>query len=527
MKRLVIAAARRARQEGGFTIVEVLVATIVLAIGLGAVIQMIAVATQATATNRIRQAETSLARELTEDARSLPYTQLNASAIAAALQPNVSGSSLSGATLQITRSVSSSSSTSTYTFNATFTACSLDDPADGYGNHNSPPNSGGSWCPDVAANGTQDPNPDDYKRVSVIVSPANGRTTPTVQQTILVYAKPTHGPAVMCLSVNTTCPGVSQSATTGTSLTFNVTTTTQAASIEWLVNGSLPPASQIGGGGADPYVPSATTSQFTWAYPLADGTYTISAIAFDANGNAGSRSSLQVTLNRHMVIPPATVHAGWNQQIQGVDIQWIPSVDQDVLYYRVYHQIGTGSPALVAGCTQVRGLTCTDLTASSPGTEPATCTGSTGAYQSFTTSNQYWVVGVDTDPSTGAARESTNLSAKIDANLCDHPPSAPSGLAVGSGNGQVALSWSLPSSPMDPDPGDGIQQWRIYRWPVGQTVSFPGSRLDLIGELDATGSQVTSYIDRSGDPGGVAQNYCVTAVDIDLNESACSNVMSG
>lgn len=526
-------ARRCARQEGGFTIIEVLAAVVVLAIGIGAVFQLLIAATHATATNRIRQAETSLARELTEDTRSLSYPQLTPSGIASALQATVPNSQVSGSSLIVQRPVGSTSSGASpnYSFTATFTACSLDDPADGYGSHSAPPISGGSWCGDVAASGTQDSNPDDYKRVSVTVAPTSGRTTPAVQQTILVYAKATHGPAVSCLSVDGTCPGANWSVTTSlSSLGFNATTTVPAASMEWLVNGSLPTSAQIGSPGVDPYTPPGSTSQFTWNFPTTvwngtaytvDGTYTVAALGFDANGNQGTRSSLQVTVNEHMAIPPSTVTAGWNQQIHGVDLQWTPSVDHDVQYYEVYNQSGQ-----VAGCTQVTGLTCTDLSAPSPGTEPATCTGSPNNYQSFTTANTYWIIGVDKDPS-GVARPSTFQSAHIDANLCDHPPSTPTGLTSSGGNGTVTLNWSLPSSPMDPDPGDAIMQWRIYRWPVGQNPSFPGSRLDLIGEKDSSGNDVTSYTDRSADPGGVAQDYCVTAVDSELNESGCSTIVPG
>jgi hypothetical protein len=38
---------------------------------------------------------------------------------------------------------------------------------------------------------------------------------------------------------------------------------------------------------------------------------------------------------------------------------------------------------------------------------------------------------------------------------------------------------------------------------------------------------VTSYTDSSPDPGGVTQNYCVTAVDTHLDESSCSGSVSG
>ncbi len=101
MKRLATVAARCARDSGGFAMIEVLAATVVLAAGLGATFLMLNAALHATSTDRIRQAETSVARELTEDTRSLAYTSLTPSGIASALQSVVSGSTASGSTLTV------------------------------------------------------------------------------------------------------------------------------------------------------------------------------------------------------------------------------------------------------------------------------------------------------------------------------------------------------------------------------------------------------------------------------------------
>jgi hypothetical protein len=157
-----------------------------------------------------------------------------------------------------------------------------------------------------------------------------------------------------------------------------------------------------------------------------------------------------------------------------------------------------------------------------PASEP-TCTSTN---QSYTTSNNYWVVGVDTDPSTGLPRESTYTSPADDANLCDHPPNAPTLLTSTVSGGAVTLNWTAPS-PADPDSWDSIQEWRIYRWPTSGSVAFPGSRYTLVGSVNGSGNPVTSYTDNSPDPGGVTQNYCVTGVDTHLDESACSNAASG
>ncbi len=220
-------------------------------------------------------------------------------------------------------------------------------------------------------------------------------------------------------------------------------------------------------------------------------------------------------MNRHAVTPPTSLSAGWNDQMHGADVQWVPSIDQDVLYYHVYHQYGPTAPILVASCS-VNATSCTDTSAltqseAPPATRPTCTSGS----QTYTTPNVYWVVGVDTDPVTGQTREGTP-SPKVDANLCDHAPNPPPSLQAVANNGQLQLSWNAPSA-ADPDSWDSIQAWRIYRWPSGSPMQDPGSRYQLLGT-----SSGTSYTDTSPDPGGVPQSYCVGAVDTHLNESPCS-----
>jgi hypothetical protein len=132
-------------------------------------------------------------------------------------------------------------------------------------------------------------------------------------------------------------------------------------------------------------------------------------------------------------------------------------------------------------------------------------------------------VGVDTNTTSGQARESTNQSTHVDANLCDHPPTAPTNLAGTLSGGQVTLTWTAPA---DPDSGDSVQFWRIYRW-TGTGPTYPGGRYDVIGTLDGSGHQITTYTDASADPGGVGQNYCVSAVDTHMSESPCSGAVTG
>jgi prepilin-type N-terminal cleavage/methylation domain-containing protein len=519
--------------ERGFTLIEVMVAAMVLVVGLLALLGMLDVASRTTHTNRVRQQATNVAREVVEDVRALAYSPQLATpnTIATALLPQLSGATQSGSTLTVRRG---SAPNASYTFNVTFTSCSLDDPSDGYGDHSSAPASGGSWCPDVASSGTSDSEPDDYKRVSVTVTPTNaGGVAPTypVQQTVLIYNKPVNGPAVSCLTTST-CPGQNPPPIqTASSVTFNVTTTSPAYEIQWLVNGN-PPGSQDPTGANGTYMPNGTTSSFTWTIPTAagntiDGIYSISAQALDPSGNAGTRSTLQVTVNEHPVIAPTTFNAGYDQQIGGVDIQWVPSADQDVLYYTVYHKIGI---VTTVACSQVQGTSCTDTSAATTAIAPIWPSGTTcqSPPQSSIATNTYWVIGWDRDPATNVPRPSSYQSLPVDADACDHAPNPPSNLTGLLSNGQLGLSWSAPS-PADPDSasnGDTITAWRIYRWSPSQgstpQVSL-GNRLALVGA--GNGSPfVTTATDASPDPGGAPQDYCVTAVDTHLNESQCSNV---
>jgi len=204
----------------------------------------------------------------------------------------------------------------------------------------------------------------------------------------------------------------------------------------------------------------------------------------------------------------------------------VPSADQDVLYYHVYHQYGNTTPVLVTTCGaggNATGTSCADAPEAAfappiPSARPNPCTGPS---QSYTTTDSYWVVGVDTDPTTGQPRESAAQSPNVDANLCDHQPNAPSTLSGALTSGQLTLTWNAPS-PAAPDGWESIKAWRIYRWPSSRGVQIPGDRYQLVGNSPA----VTSYTDGSPDPGGAQQRYCVTAVDTHLNESPCSPVLT-
>src|ERR1035437_6333364 len=77
---------RRLRADDGFTIVETLVATLVLSVGLATAFLMLNVSTHVSADVRAREGGVTLARQITEDGRSIPFSQLSNSTIVVQLQ---------------------------------------------------------------------------------------------------------------------------------------------------------------------------------------------------------------------------------------------------------------------------------------------------------------------------------------------------------------------------------------------------------------------------------------------------------
>lgn len=112
--------------EAGFTIVEVMVAVVLLVIGVLAMLVMVEGSLSSTSRTTAREQATNLARELVERSRQIPYTATTTAAAPAALagslpeNPAVSGSSF----VVQRRNVE---------YTVTVSACSIDDPADGAG----------------------------------------------------------------------------------------------------------------------------------------------------------------------------------------------------------------------------------------------------------------------------------------------------------------------------------------------------------------------------------------------------------
>jgi len=113
--------------EDGMTIIEVLVAMVVLVVGVLALLTLLSDSFRTTSQTTAREQGTNVARDVVERARQVSYASTTTSATTAAAI---------AATLPETPAVTGSAFTMTRrgtTYAVTITACSIDDPADGEG----------------------------------------------------------------------------------------------------------------------------------------------------------------------------------------------------------------------------------------------------------------------------------------------------------------------------------------------------------------------------------------------------------
>jgi type II secretory pathway pseudopilin PulG len=473
-----------ARREG-FTLVEVLVAMTVLIVGVLGALALIDRANATTVTTRSREAAVNVARELVEAARSVPYQNLTPASVEAEIQA-LPGLADDGAPAGWTIRRRG------FTFTVTATVCTFDDARDGGGNHDA-----GNFCADSTPAATQDRNPEDYRRVAVEVRWTERGGERRVRQALLMNNPGSAGaPAVRTLELSASAsrsPVNHVISAPGDTLDFNLTTSSKPTTLHWLLDG----ASQA---------PITTGANLDWSFkwPLGvadasgsvvDGSYVVSAEAFDAYGVAGPSRSLTVYLNRTGPDKVTGVAGGRTgdplmPQNQDVDLEWLPSAERDIIGYSVERTNALGLNRTEV-CAREDKTTCRDW---NPPVEDGL---------------RYYVFAWDLGHLDGQPRKGQYPSDALVVRLGNNPPFAPVGpTAALAADGSVKLTWSRPF-PEDIDPGDGISFYRIYR-----DGTAYGDRYAVWGDPDA----VAQFID--GKTGGTSHRYWVTAVDRNYAESA-------
>ena len=114
--------------EAGYTIIEVMIAMLVLIVGVFGTFVVIEGGLASTSRTTAREQGTNLARDLVERSRQVPYTSVTVTGAGAQLAgtlPATEVSGLSGSTFQVARR--------NVVYTVTVSTCTIDDPSDGAG----------------------------------------------------------------------------------------------------------------------------------------------------------------------------------------------------------------------------------------------------------------------------------------------------------------------------------------------------------------------------------------------------------
>ena len=452
---------QRLNQEHGFTIVEMMVAVVVLLVGALGTLAMLDGANKRARGAQDRQNATAVARQVLEAAKGVPYRDVTPGAIESTLREDDALAGIDGDPWRIERDNT--------TFTVQVDVCYLDEPSDGLGSR-----APGNFCPGTPAGGTQDGNSIDHKRVTAVTSWNNDAGAGSSRQSTLVSARGgIDAPRVT--AVQLTSPAASPITDPAiTKATLAVTTTEDAAAVVWSLDGAQQDTAQG----------SSTAWTFDWELPEIDGVYDISAQAFDSGAIGGEVRSATVVVNRFVPTAPTNFQATRHDGV--VEAIWSAGPERDVIGYRVYRQAAGGSPEVA--CDFVTEPTCVD-----PSPLPRT-----------NRVLDYWVVALDHDP--GGARRESPASNHVDVNAPNLPPNPPVGLVLMvDADGNNVLQWS--AAPVaDPD-GDPLQSYYIYRDGTAITNRY--------GEVPSTD---TTFVDTQSN--SAKHDYWVAAVDDHLAESS-------
>jgi hypothetical protein len=458
--------ARMRHGEHGFNIPEVMAAMLVLLVGVLGAVTMIDASSKHTAISNERIGATNLARELLEQVRTVPYTQLNAGGIETVLKARPGLGAGTPWTIE-RRNVS-------YTVKPT--VCTYDDPVDGIAT------TGSGFCP-RGTSAKVDPDGDDFRRVTLRLGWEDRGRTQYVTQTELVV-NPSGGLGPRITSFAPVLDPITNSASSSAS--FTVATASTAWAIRWSADDGVSQGTVSGPG---------TSFTFNWDLKLQgmpqqvyDGTYQIVAQAFNDRNIPGEAKIAVITINRYRPFAPAALVGGHNTRIGDVvDLEWAPNPERDIIGYRVYY----------AGADEVRG----------GGDDELVCPTTAGGWLDEKTTTcqdaahpdgegKWFVVALDRD---AGGVEQEGAPTYLDVDKPDAQPELPAGPLTATTTGQgLDLDWDPPAS------GSTPQFYRVYR--------------DGTGFADRL-AVVTNGDSHFTDPDSGSHEYWVSAVDDKFNES--------
>jgi prepilin-type N-terminal cleavage/methylation domain-containing protein len=428
------------REEPGFTLIEVLVAMVVLLVGLLALVGILDGALRASASTRAREGATNLGREIIEDARTIPYAQIVPTSIESQLQ-GMSGladaSSASG--WQIERRG--------FVYTVSVKECALDDPKDGLAKTHGSTfcEAQQEWKEGIAV----DAEPEDLKRITVEVSWTIQKHTSAVKQVSTLTAA---GQAIGLIAtkleltapVKGTTPVIGPEYAATTALTFSVSFPEGTSAIDWSLEGTEQEEIAVSS--------KATSTTFSWTINesakkiyVSDGTYKISAQTVNSTGVIGPPISISVRLIRGTPAAPEKLVGGFKHvyksgtETEVAELQWKADSERDVIGYRVWSSEKLICPESAEALSTA--TSCIDFTASG---KPAERTYTVVALYI----NQLEKVTESPKAATITVKQTESTAPSVPTEL----------VATKNADGSVTLKWKPPTSSSAP-----VSFYRIYR----------------------------------------------------------------
>lgn len=461
-------------------------AAVILAVGLIGLLGLLDTSVKASASTRAREGATSLAREILEDARTIPYAQIIPTSVESQLQAmNALADSSSVSGWQIERRG--------FTYTVSVKECAIDNPKD-----NLAKSHGSTFCNEEQQSWkepeAEDTEPEDLKRITTEISWTLQKRTSTVKQVSTLTAA---GQAVGLIATKlelTSAYNTSLANSTSTTpvitdkeaktLTFSVSFPEGTSAIIWSLEGAkqeeLTPSSK------------ATSLTFSWTINeaaksiyVSDGTYQVAAQTVNSTGVIGPPISIPVRLIRGVPAAPKEIVGGFNTVYRSgvatkvAELQWKANAERNVLGYRVY---GPSNELLCPESLETlsTATSCTDFEV--PAGEPA--------------ERSYTVVAIYRNEHEEVTQSPAGaLTVKRTESIA---PNAPTNLvATKNADGSVTLKWTAPVGGTTP------AFYRIYRSSTNYTSRY--------GE-----TTLTEYKDTEA---ATTHEYWVTAASSSLTES--------
>lgn len=475
------------RSDAGFTLIEALAAAVILIVGLIALLGLLDASVKASAKTRAREGAVGLAREIIEDARTIPYAQIVPESIKEELRKiEAEGEHpLAGASSspwQIDRRG--------FVYTLEVEECAVDDPKDGLATTHKLASEGGTFCEGQEnwKEGTIDTEPEDLKHIAAKVSWTFQKHTSTVTQVSTLTAA---GQAVgltareLKLKEPTGFLGTETEpviAKAVTELTFSVAFPEGTSAIDWSLEGAKQ-------GEISSLTKATSPTTFKWTISgVSDGTYQVSAQAVNSTGVIGPPISIPVRLIRGEPAKPEKVVGGFNNidakgvfPTEVVELDWKANTERDVIGYRVR------GPKEELVCPE----------------NLETLSVATSCIDFAPVEGTYTVVALYRNASENKVTESKNVALEPVTHAESTAPELPATLvAEMKSNGSVTLKWTASS---------GASFYRIYRGSQEYTSRYGETTETVFTDTEAS----------------TTHEYWVTAVGPHLTESKFSNEATG